>query len=744
MAASVCAVLLSLLILDITAGDDLDENGLNLCVTSKSQIQDLSRKNLTLVPSNLPGNTQYLDLSYNALRTLTEDAFSELRNLCFLKMADCGLTEIPPHTFEKTPLLKVLNVSQNRFAIIPDLSLQNIQILDLSFNLYKSYKLPYSYQRLKNLNILALGSTNANSVLYNDFDALQNVTLPHLILGSGTKWRSYESGAFAKLRLLGKISLKTTFCGNLDLLEAILVDLNQTQVTAMQFVHVFPDICNVSGNPFASIQSMPRIQNLTIENTWTNSSFMEDFLKSVWLSTIRELSLVNITYNEDTPSGFQLPNQNHTAAIQFITFYGINHYQYKYPTFNMSFELISNLRYIKFSRTGMNILPCYLISEIPNLETLDISDNLLGDTGFWWPGCSYTSVFPKLKQLSLSKNRFKSLSFIAEHTHQMKLLVSLDLSFNSISLDGVTHWPFWLKELNLGNNNLGDRPSPNSPNSLTCFSAATQFANAKGGNNPFVCSCDSFWFITSLNKSLLPDWPLQYSCSTPSAYAGKSLTAIEGLNTLSCETWLQAVLGLAVLFAIVAISGFIFMKCDGVWYSKMLWVWIQMKRRGQKRTAMLQGVAFQYHAFISYSHHDADWVDAQLVACLEGAGLTLCVHERDFVPGEWILDNIVKCVESSYKTLFHRSISVQQDSMVFILLEPIPADSLPKRYLRLRSVLKQQTYLEWPRDERKRRVFWASLKAMLSGANKFMVLKDVALGITETTTLIDHDWTDAF
>lgn len=538
---------------------------------------------------------------------------------------------------------------------------------------------------------------------------------------------------------------------------------------------------------------------------------MEVFLKNVWLSSFNEISFVNITYNEDTPDGFQVRTINHTINLCSITFNGVYHYQYKYPKFNMSLEAISNLTYVKLSGTGMNILPCQLISALPSLETLDLSDNLLKDRGFWWFHCVNTSIFPKLRQLSLSKNRFGSLSFISGKTHEMKTLVSLDLSYNSISLDGDCSWPAHLTELSLQNNNLGNsvfkylssnferidlsktgitaitqedlsqfpklthlKLSSNSmqviPSDLTAPAllslyidqiAITSISREVLAGLPrlqtlkYVCSCDSYWFITVLNKSLVPDWPLDYTCSTPPLFAGLSLSEYK-TSELSCETWFQVAVALPVIMVVSAAIGLVFFKCDGVWYTKMLWVWIRVKRRGKKHSNMLKNVSFSYHAFISCSHRDSDWVDSQLVPSLEGSGLSLCVHERDFVPGDWIIDNIIGCVEYSYKMLFvltkhfvqsewckyelffahHRAISVQQDSLVFILLEPIPADSLPKKFLRLKRLLRQQTYLEWPKDEWKQQVFWASLKSMLHMADKSMVLKDVAMTILDTVPLV--------
>ncbi|XP_051247976.1 toll-like receptor 1 isoform X1 [Dicentrarchus labrax] len=793
-----------------------DEKGIKLCVTSRRGMKDLSHKSLTEVPSNLPNETQYLDISYNSIQRLTGAPFSRLSQLCFLKVTHCGLQEISPSVFSHTPALKVLNISYNDLPIIPDISLKHLKILDLANNLYNSYRIPASFQNLTNLHVLSLGSRAALSVNYNDFDLLMNVSLHHLVLGAGINWQKYDSGALAKFKSLQRISLFASFCRDFGMFENVLVDLNVTGATSLRFITVFPDNCNVSGNPFKSLTTMPFIQNLTIENMWINSSFMEAFLKNVWLSSLYDLSFVNITYNEDTLDGFQFRTINHTINLCSITFNGVNHYQYKYPTINMSFEAISNLTYLKFSGTGMNILPCNAISALPSLETLDLSDNLLTDSGFWWFQCSYTSVFPKLRQLSLSKNRFISLSFISEKTYQMKTLESLDLSFNSISLDGNCSWPAHLTDLSLGNNNLGNSVfqylSPNFERidlSKTGITAITQedlsqfpklthlklssnsiqviptdlmapallslhvdqnaitsiskevlaglprLQTLKAGSNPFVCSCDSHWFVTNLNKSLLPDWPLDYTCSTPPSFAGLSLSEYK-TSELSCETWLQATVTLPVVVVISAAIGLVFYKCDGVWYTKMLWVWIRVKKRGKKHSNMLNNVSYSYHAFISYSHQDAGWVDSQLVPSMEDSGFSLCVHERDFVPGDWIIDNIIKCVESSYKTLFvlskhfvqsewcnyelffaqHRAISVQQDCLVFILLEPITAESLPKRFLRLRSLLRQQTYLEWPKDERKQQVFWASLKSMLHMADKSMVLKDVALAISDTVPLV--------
>ncbi|CAL8405231.1 unnamed protein product [Arctogadus glacialis] len=794
-----------------------EDQGHASCVTSSRRDKDLSGQNLTNVPLDLHNETQSLDISHNPLVELQAAPFQRLSQLCFLKATNCGLRVINQGLFVHTPKLKFLNISNNLLDYIPDLSLPLLKILDLAGNQYDSFQLPATFETLANLSALYLGSVNALQVDFNDFDSLSDSSLHHLILGGGVQWQRYDRGSLAKMKSLQKITLKVPFCENFDLFENLLEDVNETQTTDLELVNVLPDLCNVTGDPFRSLRTMPLIKDLTIVNTWINSSFFVLFFKNVLLSNVRTLTFVNVTYNEDTPEGFRFPPLNHTIVLRSLIFDGVNHYQYRYPSIEISVDMFSKMDYLKFSGTGINIVPCKVMSSLPSLETLDLSNNLLSDTGFWWPGCSNTSVFPKLRHLSLSKNRFVDLSFIAQQTHQMKYLESFDLSFNSILLDKPCFWPIHITSLSLSNNNLGNKvfsflsqylqqidlsktgitaltqedlsnfpmlthlflssnsikviPTDLSPtlvslyihqNSITSISRQTlaglpSLRTLKAGINPFVCSCDSYWFMTTLNKSLLPDWPLDYTCSTPPSVADLPMSEYR-TSRMSCEAWLQAAVALPVTMLIVLALCSAFYACDGVWYTKMLWVWICVKRRGQKQANLLNNTTFRYHSFISYSHQDSAWVESKLVPSLEGAGLSLCIHERDFVPGQWIVDNIINCVEASYKTLFvlsnhfvqsewcnyelffaqHRAIDAQQDSLVFILLEPIPTNSLPKKFLKLRRLLMQQTYLEWPMDERKQQVFWVNLRSMLQVADH-RILKDMALELAQSASLIPDD-----
>ncbi len=60
---------------------------------------------------------------------------------------------------------------------------------------------------------------------------------------------------------------------------------------------------------------------------------------------------------------------------------------------------------------------------------------------------------------------------------------------------------------------------------------------------------------------------------------------------------------------------------------------------------------YRYDTFISYSHHDKEWVQGWLLPRLEKAGLRVCIDFRDFEPGLPSLVNMENAVERSRKTL---------------------------------------------------------------------------------------------
>lgn len=135
---------------------------------------------------------------------------------------------------------------------------------------------------------------------------------------------------------------------------------------------------------------------------------------------------------------------------------------------------------------------------------------------------------------------------------------------------------------------------------------------------------------------------------------------------------------------------------------------------------------YDFDAFISYASEDFQVARISAMENLEGKyGLKLCIHERDFMPGDSIAFNISKGIHGSRRTLLFLSkdffasewcryeiniarmeaIYTQREVMLVILLEDVPRKSMNVEIL---DVINTSTYIEYPSDNRKENIdlFW--------------------------------------
>nr|KAG5691246.1 hypothetical protein BaRGS_015214 [Batillaria attramentaria] len=148
------------------------------------------------------------------------------------------------------------------------------------------------------------------------------------------------------------------------------------------------------------------------------------------------------------------------------------------------------------------------------------------------------------------------------------------------------------------------------------------------------------------------------------------------------------------------------------------------------RWRRLQEHDFQYDVFVSYASEDQDLVFQHLIPELEGRlGLRLCLHERDFIPGKHIVDNIVHCVESSKKVMmlfsadFARSpwcqfeltlclthVMDNDDALLVVRLHDVASRDMTSAMM---AVMKTTTYIEWEDQADARASFWGRLRIAL-------------------------------
>ena len=152
--------------------------------------------------------------------------------------------------------------------------------------------------------------------------------------------------------------------------------------------------------------------------------------------------------------------------------------------------------------------------------------------------------------------------------------------------------------------------------------------------------------------------------------------------------------------------------------------------RNDYRRLRLQTNVFDYDVFVSYASAELSWVREHLMAELEDRlGLRLCVHERDFIPGKNIVDNIADCVQSSKKILmvfskdFVRSQWCQfelayclsqvmdyDDALIVVCVDDVTSRNMTTAMM---AVLKTTTYIQWAEHDDAIGSFWGRLHLSL-------------------------------
>ncbi|CAL1611882.1 unnamed protein product [Knipowitschia caucasica] len=242
----------------------------------------------------------------------------------------------------------------------------------------------------------------------------------------------------------------------------------------------------------------------------------------------------------------------------------------------------------------------------------------------------------------------------------------------------------------------------------------------KAGNNPYQCTCELHaFFEDTLLKAMvnLTDWPWNYHCYHPQALLNTYISKFVP-GRLVCDVRLVVLIAVATTAAfLMALMVVCYVY---VWYTKATYQIFRAKYRAYQ-TPPGEEAMLRYHAFISYSHWDADWVRDQLLPALEDRGnpYRLCIHEKDFTPGKWIIDNIIENIENSHKMIFvlsrhfvnsewcnyelyfaqQRAMGKTFHDVILVLKEPIDPGSLPNKYCKLKKMLSTRTYLEWPQQQ---------------------------------------------
>ena len=363
-------------------------------------------------------------------------------------------------------------------------------------------------------------------------------------------------------------------------------------------------------------------------------------------------------------------------------------------------------------------------SYLNNLKSLYIGNNPLGGIlNADYKGLIFGNL-SKLEHLDLSSMKIKGLP--SHILHNQAKLQMLNLSGNEIvnftlSFSHMRN----MRTLDLSDNRI-----------LTLSHDTTkQIDNIKHikinlTDNTLVCSCGYIDFIEwlNINQGKFHNFEAN-TCSFQGT--NTSFTDFNELLTDLKRSCANHTLLIAALTACIAVS--IAIIAVGLvyryrWKLRYLYYMSKSKSRGYIPLGENDD-DYIYDAFVSYSETEGAFVRSELLEKLEkNHHLKLCLHQRDFLPGNAIADNITEAINKSRKTiiilskgylkskwcsfeynmarmesLYSRS---GEDLVVVVMFERVPVNDLSSHML---EHIESDSYLEYTTDEQGQVVFWNNL-----------------------------------
>ena len=260
--------------------------------------------------------------------------------------------------------------------------------------------------------------------------------------------------------------------------------------------------------------------------------------------------------------------------------------------------------------------------------------------------------------------------------------------------------------------------------------------------NPFQCSCETHSFLEWMyEKRYMFSHYEEYACvyqNTPFLFKNMA----QMLHTMKYQCSLIMIVKvsaglIAFLIVVIAVSVFLYRH---KWDVRFFFLRYVTNRKAYQEFEESEE-EYEYDAFVSFHSDDQDWVWNELhenldkIEDIEVADdqprFRLCIHERDFVPGDLIEENILRSIESSRKTIvvlsrnflqsvwcefelqIARKLCVEKgrDLIIAVMLEPLPTNIRISQSVE--RLVRKNTYIEWPTETLEQNHFWNQMRCAL-------------------------------
>ncbi|XP_063447178.1 toll-like receptor 4 [Mytilus trossulus] len=626
-----------------------------------------------------------------------ETGFGKLQQLEYLLLQPCRYQKLTNETFanlRNSPisylLLKCNLVSVDTDAFLP---LQSLTTLDISGNNLKISSLLPSFHVFYGRNMSTL-------LLHRNYQSNEGV----------------DTITKNNLMTLGSICVST-----IDLHRNRILDIQIGDPSTMPYIHCLQNL-NLAENAIS-----PRIfftpPMLFLSFSMKNLRTLDISKQRLYYKThikIDKLLTTNYTSNNialhiTIPENLEylnVSNQNYVSTkFNWDVFITQGHKLKHLDVANNKFTScagtargLSNLIMLNFSGSSCSDLPLDFFNFFPSLQKLVFQRaDLRSVTAIE----RYSKLLYNMLNLSYVDFTGNGIKLINTNlfTKQKRSLETLILKNNKLTSVPLNAKDFpKLSTLDLRSNNIEYFPE----NIMNEIDEALQLTEKRKHfrihlfENPIQCNCETLKFIAWLNeRKIYLDNHGNYTCKftdgsfTSTSWIYRNLRA----NQIDCmaKTWLliSALLTFSLLVLILIIA----------WsykYRTALKYWYYNIRRKYRLLHDTDIIRRKYDAFIAYHQSDYKIVKTKIVPFLEGEkGLNLCIHQRDFLSGLYIADNIMDAMKNSKKILvlitknyldskwgkfeldMARMQLFQEDRnlLIIVMIENIPPSDMPKPLL---------------------------------------------------------------
>ncbi|XP_071120407.1 toll-like receptor 4 [Mytilus edulis] len=692
--------------------------------------------------------TLKMDFVHNKTAILSKQ-FKKLKRLKLLDFSGftghCSVPVLTPNTFQNVPYVRHLNLSMCKIKSLQIKTfhvMKNIASLDLSgntclkFQVLENVTADLQFSAIKILKVNKIHKVfDMNTYLHtNHIKHLKNTSILELHMDSN-RLQQIEPGA---LRFLPTTLIHLSVRDNMFSLGPYVNDLLALSVKTV----------DVSGmNSFHKEDSNPEKCNLDLVCTWHTDVRLDEYLdpqfKHVWFrgGTTEQggfgRTLIPIPYN--------LTKLNYRSCGSQYNITEVELSNNKLESVDLSNNLLTRwigplrnvkkLRYLDLSSNMCSYLSTFFFGpDFIVLEKLSMSNNLLG---LILPSDIDGNTFQHLLnviKLDLSQNRISNLPHqIFKSQIKMEFL---DLSDNFIeNIDFQLSHLIKLSYLNLRNNLI---TFINNQAIIQINSLVDKRKNLtiNLSRNKLICTCESQKFIDWMGSTSVHIVnKTHYFCQLSTGKRVQMKHIPELFTTLEKECTSYVILTSGLL---VSLSLFIIVLIMGVCYRfrwKLRYCYYMVKIRSRSKIPQIDEDEneYMYDVFVSYADDDRSFVHTQLLQTLEKEnGIRLCLHKRNFLPGNDIATNITSAIHNSHKTVvimtYHylksywcmfefnmaRMESIyernNENVLFLVVFEQISARDFP---LHILEVVQSQSYIEFPNDEQGDVVFWRQLVTAL-------------------------------